>query len=157
MPADSIHIEGLQALQSKLGAIHGATYWRAILTAGADMLHDYIAVYPDKTPSNLPAGPGSRWYERSWGPAWMRMDGSIGKVSTATSQIMRSRWSIKVFPMHAIVGNNADYAPYVQGKATQAPVHQRHGWRTDKEAIRVMGPKVQRMAEIMVQRAIDKA
>ena len=155
MPSDSIELKGLDELVKRLGAIEAGTYRRAILVTGAQMLKSYIAVYPKSTAANSPGGPGSRWYERGYGPKWQRKDGSVNGMQT--SEALGRRWAVEVHDTEAIVGNNASYARFVQSDSEQATVHRRNQWRTDVETIREVGPRIEEMARVEIQRAVDKS
>ena len=151
----SIEVKGLAELTKKLDAATSATMVRGILAAGAEMLKSYIAVYPNATQANSPSGPGSRWYERGFGSKWQRMDGSVN--GRQTSEVLGRRWTISVRDTEAIVGNNTSYGPFVQSAERQAAVHRRNQWRTDVDAIREVGPRIQDMAAAEIQRAVNEA
>jgi len=137
--AENLKIEGLDRLIRKLHRVQPTSMFRATMRSGAEMVRGWIAQYPRSTSANHP-GQGS-WYERGYGPRWMRADGSV--TGRRTSETLGRRWASDVSAngMSAKVGNNASYAPFVQGKE-QVWYHKRTGWRTTIEAVREMGPKV---------------
>jgi len=133
MPGATVRLVGLEELQRKLGrdfkpAMRGAS--KAI----AAEIQGEIAPYPPATSANRPAGPGSRWYERGFGPRWTRKDGSTG--GRKTSETLGRRWGIKSHgSIGAVLGNIASYAPYVHDHEKRAKFHERRGWVSDREAI----------------------
>lgn len=129
-----IEIRGLEQLQKKLDAETFNRQMRGLTRAVAAEVQDKIAPYPAATAGNRPAGPRSRWYERGYGPRWMRVDGSIG--GSKTSETLGRRWGFRQSgTTGTILGNIASYAGWVHSAKDQAEAHKRHGWMTDKKAI----------------------
>lgn len=129
----TVEITGIEQVEKVLGtnlepALRGAT------KAVAAVIQNEIAPYPKATSANRPAGPGSRWYERGYGPRWMLVGGGIH--GRKTSQQLGRRWAIKSQGrMGAVLGNIASYAAFVHSKKKQAGFHADRGWVTDVEAI----------------------
>ncbi len=72
------------------------------------------------------------WYERGYGPKWVRKDGTVN--GRKTSRFLGRQWSreVRVSPgllIEGVVGNSAPYAPHVHGEE-QASFHARRGWLT---------------------------
>lgn len=144
-----IQIEGLDALVAKFGELQGGAYMREVLTVGGTMLKNFIAQYPLASEANTPYQ--RRWYERGYGPKWMRKDGSVKGLKT--SETLGRKWSVVArSDTEVVVGNNASYAPFVQSAEKQANFHRQRGWRTDDMAIKETAPKIVAMA----QREIDR-
>ena len=154
MAEPAITIEGLDRLIDKLGKVEGLDFMKGVMHTAGSMLKNFMAVYPHKTAANRPGGPGSRWYERGYGPRWMRADGSVG--GRQTSETLGRRWTSRVQgKTSAIVGNNASYAPYVQSAAKQAAWMSPIGWRTDQEGIDEVGPQIVEMAATEIERVLE--
>ncbi len=136
-----LEIRGIDELERKLGKVEAALRLGPILRAAALSIKNEVARYPRHTIANSPANPTGRWYERGFGPRWMRRDGSVG--GSRTSETLGRRWTTRASPREARIGNNASYAPFVQGRDQQAAFHARRGWKTledvgEKEAQRVI-------------------
>jgi len=144
----SMELKGYKLLERKLGPIQAGKFWKALLSAAASDVKDYIAVYPAASIANSPQA--RRWYERGYGPRWYRADGSTG--GSKTSETLGRRWTISANSQRAIVGNNASYARAVQSAKEQAPYHGQRGWRTDEETLKEMRPKIVEK----LRRAIDR-
>lgn len=144
-----IKIEGLDALQKKLGEVAAMAYMGEVLMAAGSQLKNYIAKYPPFTDANVPNQ--RRWYQRGWGTKWLRKDGSVNGVQS--SETLGRRWTVSPRgPLEVVVGNNASYAPYVQSAEKQAHFHKSRGWRTDQMAIEKTTPAILKL----VQQTIDK-
>lgn len=143
----SYHIEvrGLGLLDRVLGELASASFLRPALLAIASDLKARVAPYPPATGANRArawrSGANNTWYERHYGPRWARKDGSVG--GRQTSQALGQRWTYRVEPRKAIIGNNATYAPYVQDETKQAGFHKARGWRTAQGVIREALPSIQ--------------
>ena len=150
--AENLRVEGLDSIIRKLRRVQPTSMFRATMRNGAEMVKGWINQYPRSTSANSP-GTG-RWYERGYGSRWMNADGSVG--GSRTSETLGRRWASDVSAngMSATVGNNASYAPLVQGKE-QAWYHNRTGWRTTVEAVKEMGPRVRAFLLTQYRRAIN--
>ena len=56
--------------------------------------------------------------------------------------------------MEARVGNNASYAPFVQGRDQQAGFHARRGWKTIEDVGEKHGAEVVKKIERAIARAM---
>ena len=123
---------------AKMEAVKGGVKEAGLLIKGR------IAQYPPESEANRwhtkvyydPDTKKERWivtkYQRNWGQKYQRADGSVG--GRKTSENLGKRWTVhyRNQGMTAIVGNNATYAPFVQGDDTQAWFHTKRNWKTDK-------------------------
>ncbi len=128
-----IHISGLAEAQRLLGidfdpALKAATQAIALEVQGR------IAPYPPATEANSPGNATGKWYERGYGPRWLRKDGSVG--GRKTSEMLGRRWAIRaVGRIGHLIGNAASYARFVHSADEQTMVHARHLWVTDRGVI----------------------
>jgi len=104
----------------------------------AGEVRDRMAVYPPEGPWNKPGPPGSRWYQRHFGPRWRRRDGSIGGRNT--SEKLQKSWLVDISRLPRVVTaevwTGVSYAPRVQMEGAQAEFHRRRGWKTDVMVVR---------------------
>lgn len=136
----AVEIRGLDKAMRKLEKIDSGALRRPMTKAVAH-LHDAIAKYPPATSANSPPGNnGYSWYERGFGTR------TITGLAFPTSETLGRRWTTEVTDggRRGVVGNNASYAPEVQGADQQKAFHARNGWKTDatvaeQEADRVVG------------------
>lgn len=126
---DYVEIRGLDELTRRLDSFKDLKKVIPALEAGANHLEGVVKEYAPKSEANKPGGPGSRWYQRGFGPRWARKDGTWG--GRKTSEVLRSRWAVqsKNHGLTWIIGNNATYAKYVHGEE-QAHFHKDRGWKT---------------------------
>ena len=112
-----IYIEGLDALEKKLGRINALNVLGPPMVRSMARLHGYMATYP-------PPPPASR-YRRTGllGRSWQM------RVENSGTQIV------------GVLGNPTPYGPFVQAAAMQAEVH-RGRWRTDEMAIEKNGKAI---------------
>lgn len=133
----TITTRGFKRLLRKLDARQYRVAARRIVARGTVEVRDRMAAYPPEGRWNRPDGPGSRWYQRLFGPRWMRADGSIG--GRDTSERLQRSWQATVGEKgkHVVgrVYTTVSYAPYVQGNK-QPWFHKRHGWKTAKQIVR---------------------
>ena len=98
------------------------------------------AVYPPETEANFPPAP---YYIRGAGTQ-ISNDFNIGE-----SEQLGERWTERVtFSATEIKGevtNVASYAPHVQGRTAQDPLHAGHGWRT---AGKILQDNISRVRDI---------
>jgi hypothetical protein len=77
------------------------------------------------------------WYERGYGPKWVRKDGTVN--GRKTSELLGRSWSREVRVdddvIEGILGNSASYTRYVHGRE-QADFHARRGWMTIFEGVK---------------------
>lgn len=144
---------GIEEIERKLSVDLGPAM-RGATKAIAAEIQGKIAPYPRSTSANSPAGPGSRWYERGYGPRWMRKDGGVG--GRKTSETLGRRWGITSHRTSATLSNKASYAVYVHGAEKQARFHSRRGWKTDKWAIKQVWQDgtVEKIIDWAIQRAM---
>lgn len=145
-----LEIRGIDELERKLGLVEAALRLGPILRAAASSIKNEVARYPPSSIANSPTQ--RRWYERGFGPRWMRRDGSVG--GSRTSETLARRWTTRVSANEARVGNNASYAPFVQGRDQQAAFHARRGWKTLEDVGEKEAQRVIRKIETAIARAM---
>lgn len=135
--------------------------------------------YPPETIANSPQNPKGKWYERHYGPRWLRKGSgaslagvtlrkqvnvleALGVIGgSPTSQQLQLRWKlIKAEKQDAeIVGeldNTASYAKFVQGPLeVQTSVMKDIGWTSVDDAIANSAEELDRVWDIFAQNAID--
>lgn len=136
---ETFRIEGLERLERKLEPRAYESAMEGALMAIAAEVQDKVAPYAPSTEANVPSGPGSRWYERGYGPRWMLASGAT--VGRKTSETLGRRWSIHRASgrMKVVLSNIASYAAFVHSAEKQASFHKRRGWRTDRDAVNEVG------------------
>lgn len=146
-------IKGMNQLLRRLTSIKELRGAKRGLKAGALYIKGKIAIYPPSSEANTPNQ--RRWYERGYGPKWMRKDGSIG--GKKTSQTLGRRWTMESqnAGLTQVVGNNATYAPYVQSAEKQASFHAARGWKTDEQVIDEEGPTVLNYVKSEVDKELE--
>jgi hypothetical protein len=136
-------IKGMDELVRKLDTIAKLKGAKRGLKAGAVHVRGKIAQYPPSTMANSPTNPTGRWYERSFGPRWLRKrSGTIG--GRKTSERLDAKWAQRSRDsgLTQVIGNNASYAKYVHDAEEQAGFHGRRGWKTDAQVLRDEGDTV---------------
>ncbi len=133
---ERIEISGAHELNVILGRLSrqqlDAVLKKAARKVG-EQARAYISPYPAQP---APANP-DRWYKRGWGSQYRRKDGTVG--GQKSSEQLGQRWAVRTQGRGAIVGNTASYAAFVHSAEKQASVHDRSGWKTDKETIEHIG------------------
>ena len=144
-------IRGDEELQRKLGKLKDLSFLKPVVRAGAVVVKGYMAQYPESSEANRPNDKG-RWYERGYGPKWIRADGTIR--GRQTSETLRKRWTTasRKGGLAQVIGNNASYARPVQDAEQQAKFHGRRGWRTDADAVEAKSAEVLKL----IQKAVDR-
>lgn len=129
----AIRIEGLKEARALLGADFEGAIAAATQAIALDV-QGRIAPYPPATEANSPGNPSGRWYERGYGPRWLRKDGGTG--GRKTSQMLGRRWlNRKAGRMSQVVANSATYARWIHAAEDQARWASARGWVTDKTAV----------------------
>jgi len=123
---NSITIKGLDKLTRKLKSFEDMKKVIPALEAGANHIEGVVKEYPDSTEANTPGQ--ARWYERGYGPRWLRKDGSWG--GSKTSEVLGKQWAVKSKNkgLTWIIGNPVSYGKYVHGEE-QASFHGPRGWK----------------------------
>lgn len=148
-------------------------------------IYAIVQPYPDETIANSPQNPKGRWYERHYGPRWIRK----GRMSTSglgtsalstrkrvniyegaglvggspTSEQLQLRWRVvEAAPTDdksAIEGeldNTASYALFVQGPLEiQTDVMKGIGWTSIDDGIADAADEIDRLWDIFTQNAVD--
>lgn len=109
---------------------------RTILSRAVLELADRLRVYPPAGQWN--AMPGTRgdmrWYQRLFGPRYMRKNGSLGGKNT--SQQLQRSWKVEVMSRDeftASVFTEVTYAPYLYDPKKRVSWAAEHGWKTTDE------------------------
>ena len=136
-------IKGMNKLMRKLDTVAKLKGAKHGLKAGALHVKGKIAQYPPSTTANSPGNPTGRWYERGYGPRWLRKrKGGVG--GRKTSETLGRKWAIgeRAGGMQQVIGNNASYAEFVHEEEEQAKIHGARAWKTDEQVLREEGDKV---------------
>ena len=130
-----VDIKGGDELIRKLGRVTALGTLRPPMQRSVARVHKDIADYPE------PPGPGSfkgfvSDKQRRWFFAALRR-GEITVPYVRTGTLGR-RWTTRVRGsadgVEGTVGNNTEYAPFVQGKSQQAQIHQGR-WETIEQVL----------------------
>ena len=149
-------IKGMNKLLRKLDTVAKLKGAKRGLKAGAVHVRGKISKYPPSTTANSPGNPTGRWYERSYGPRWLRKrKGGIG--GRKTSERLDTKWSTKSLNsgLTQVIGNNASYAEFVHDAEEQAKIHGQRGWLTDKEVLDREGPAVLEFIQNEVNKELE--
>ena len=128
----TMEIHGLDQVRAKYGK--GADAIIKALTRGiAEDIRARIAKAPGKV--KYPIEWASDAQRRAY---FAKRKGKLPYVreSDSWSEDLGKAWATENRGLDAVVGNKATYAPWVQSKERQQPMHKNTGWVTDEEAIR---------------------
>jgi len=135
----SITVRGLEQVRAKFGK--GADSIIKALTRGvAEDIRARIAKYPG--PVKYPILWTSNRQRRAY---FAKRGGDLPytRQSDTWSQRLGPSWATENRGVDAVVGTRVTYAPWVQSKEKQQPMHAKTGWITDEEAIQAsMGARV---------------
>ena len=127
----SVTIHGLDKLIAKYGK--GADPIIKALTRGiAEDIRARMAKYPGKVKYPI------QWASDAQRRAYFAKRKGMGpyvRQSDSWSERLGPSWATENRGLDAVVGNKATYAPWVQSKERQQPMHKNTGWVTDKDAI----------------------
>ena len=163
MASISVEIKGMPKLRRKILAVLPAL--KAGIKAATVHVEGKINTYPPETIANkaktFTSGGNNRWYERGWGTKWALSAGSWHGYKT--SQDLKARWTIafKNAGLTGVVGNNADYAPYVQGPLQGSPPLQatalkKIGWKSVTTVAEEESETVAKFIQGHVEKALNK-
>lgn len=126
---DYVEIRGLDELTRRLDSFKDLKKVIPALEASARHIEGVVKEYAPETAANKEGGPGSRWYQRGFGPKWKVKSGEIH--GRKTSETLGRKWTVqsKNHGLTQIIGNNVSYAKYVHGEE-QAHFHADRGWKT---------------------------
>jgi len=147
-----VEIRGLDKLIRKLSDVKSLRAAKVALKAGALHIKGKIATYPPASEANTPYQ--RRWYERGYGPKWMRKDGTWR--GSKTSETLGRRWTIaeRNAGLTQVVGNNVSYVPYVQDPDKQTSFHAARGWKTTGQVVDEEADTVVRFVKAKVDEAL---
>ena len=127
----SVEIHGLDKLIAKYG--RGADPIIKALTRGiAEDIRARMAKYPGKVKYPI------QWASDAQRRAYFAKRKGMGpyvRQSDSWSEDLGKAWASENRGLDAVVGNKASYAPWVQSKERQQPMHKNTGWVTDEDAI----------------------
>ena len=102
-----------------------------------------LAPYPPSSEANRPNARG-RWYERGYGPRWLRRSGTGGRK---TSEALGRSWSVAPTGAGAHLWSRASYSGFVHrdpasnARPRQAGFHGRRGWQHTGQAYQALERK----------------
>lgn len=104
---------------------------RRVLIRASLELTDRARAYPPAGPWNSAPGINGRgWYQRQFGPRWLRRDGTTGGRNT--SERLQKNWRTEISNdvYSASVYTPVSYAPFLYDPAQRASWAAAHGWAT---------------------------
>lgn len=130
----TVTIRGLDQLRAKFGK--GADPIIKALTRGiAEDIRARIAKYPGKVKYPI------EWASAKQRRAYFAKRKGLGpyvRQSDTWSERLGPSWATENRGLDAVIGTRVSYAPWVQSKERQQPMHKNTGWVTDEEAIKGM-------------------
>jgi hypothetical protein len=147
----TVDISDLQRLAKKLNVVPA-------LKDGVEAAGMYtkgeMSEYPPMSEANMPGPYPKMWYVRGTGSFWALKGG--GFHSNKSSQTLGRRWTSKPMDggMGAVIGNNAGYGPYVQGKK-QMPAHKKRGWKSAQEFVKTQSKHVRDIIADFIQAKLE--
>ena len=151
--ADRVEIKGMDKLLRKLKSFEDMKKVIPGLEAGANHIEGVVKEYAPKSEANTPGRAGG-WYERGYGPKWLRKDGTWG--GRKTSERLREQWAVtsKNRGLTWIIGNSVSYAKYVHGDE-QAGFHAARGWKTIYDVARDESDTVLKFVKDRVDKILE--
>lgn len=127
---------------------------RRVLIRASLELQDRYIVYPAAGVWNRALGTcgNNKWYQRKFGPRYLRMDGTFGGRNTSENLQTSWRNTIADDAYSASTSTGVSYAPYLYDPDKRVHWAQAHGWQTVDEIADNYAP---RFAEL-VGEAIDE-
>ena len=161
MATKPVKIEGMDALLRKLDNVTSLRSAKKALKAGAIHIKGVIAEYPPADAANSPSNVDGRWYERGYGPRWIRKrrrkkGGQLGGYKT--SETLGKKWTVaeRNRGMTQVIGNNVSYGEWVQSEEKQSKVMAGRGWITDEQAIKQEGDTVLGFVKDEIDKDLEK-
>ena len=179
-------VEGMQELRDLISQAPEliAPIAGEAINASLQAIYALAEPYPEETIANSPQNPKGKWYERHYGPRWVRR-GRMGAAGLGV-ELMTSRKRVNIFEGSGLVGgsptseqlqlrwrvvdaaptddgaiegeldNTASYARFVQGPLdVQTDVMKGIGWTSVDDAIDGSADEIDRLWDIFTQNAID--
>lgn len=155
----SVEIKGLDEVQKMLGKLQGPEMQRAAQMAGKMIGEEgkgIIATYPG--PPSHPIN----WASVAQRKAYFAQRHKAGlpprytRGSDPMSQRLGASWAVKAKGWGAVLGTKVSYAPFVQSKVKQQPMHKATGWITDEETVRRLeqGGKIKKIVSDAIRKVI---
>lgn len=132
MPDISIRIQGIDALQRKLGRLRANDILEPPMEASLLKIEQVLKVYPAKRPGSTYVWTGTLGRGWSVAPIERTANGLIGRV-----------------------GTKVEYAPFVQGHVLQSRIH-RGRWQTDAMVVERLRPWIVNRFRRAIDRAIER-
>ena len=154
----TVEIEGLDKLIKKLEKLGQLSKVHSGIRAAGRMLKGLMTKYPPQTAANVPAGPGSSWYQRGKGSWYWRIRDNQKVPGKKKSERLETKWSTKYdkAKFELQTGTNVSYSKFVQGpKGTQAKALKKIGWKGIDVVSKEQTPRIQEMVYQAVKRAIE--
>jgi len=164
---EAVTIKGLPELDRKLDNLQDLKKLVPALKAASSHLKGSVAQYPPQSDANAARGfnsfysmktrkPVNTWYQRGYGPKWVRKDGTV--KGRKTSETLGRKWTRRInrSDYSFIVGNNVSYGEYVQDKGKQARFHKRRGWKTIQDVVKEETDTVVRFVKAEVDKILAK-
>lgn len=143
-------INGLSALSQMRGLRRG-------LAGGAVHLQGKAATYPPER--HAPQGFTSDAQRRGFFARLRSGEIQVPYVRgfAPTSENLGQRWTVEERDdgLTQVVGNNATYAPLVQGAGRQTLYHKVTGWKTDEQILAEEGPRVQEIVNAQIAADVE--
>lgn len=158
MSKATITVKGISELQAKFERIEPAV--RRGVSAAAVHVYGKAKIYPPSTAANAPRtyqkGARNTWYERGWGSKWAIKAG--GWHGHKSSENLMAKWTSKIsnHGLTATIGNNASYAPYVQGADEQTKAMKVIGWKDVGTIVEEEAPRVENFIRGEIQKELNK-
>jgi len=153
MTAVSVELKGADELVRKLGKAIALSTLRPAMQRSVNWIHDDVVKYPERPSAGSFAGFVSDKQRRWFFAALRRGDITVPYVRTGA---LGRRWTTKITmgpdALVGTIGNDTEYAPFVQSKDQQAQIHQGR-WETIEQVLDDNKPAI----EQEFKRAIDKA
>lgn len=157
----SIHIDGIEAVERKLGTLAAHDALRNPMEASLALVQNRIATYP--TP---PSGQHVTFVsDRQRRGFFAKLRSGEITVPYRRTGTLGRRWTSKIdesgSSLVGVVGNNTEYAPWVQSvdaignRGPQARIHQGR-WETDAQVVAALRDRVAQIFERAIASLIGR-
>lgn len=133
-----IRVQGVEELLKRITTIQQFRKVRAAVKQAGHHMQRQMRDYPTNRHGANPMlhGTGAKAQRMRRGFFYHLNKGNISVPYGRTGNL-KKRWTVRMDKgLTATVGNNAKYAPLVQGAANQTFGHARSGWITEEQAVR---------------------
>jgi hypothetical protein len=135
---------------------------RRVLIRGSLELKDRYIVYPKEGPWNRYPGAKPRtdgkaiWYQRKFGPRYMRKDGTTGGRNTSQNLQVSWNYEIGADDYSSSVFTPVTYAPYLFDPEKRVGWAAAHGWQDVNEIAENYAPRFVQIVEDEIDNQIAK-